>query len=124
VSCSDHVTKTFGAVTAVDDLSLDVADQEFLVLLGPSGSGKSTVLRIVAGLERPTQGTVMIGSRVVNDVAPKDRDVDGVPELRLVSAQDGLREHRVPAPDEGRAESPARRRRAPRRRPARARSTS
>src|SRR5438067_1193221 len=71
----DHVTKRFGDVTAVSDLTLEIADQEFLVLLGPSGCGKSTVLRIVAGLERPTAGHVTIGSKLVDDVAPKDRDV-------------------------------------------------
>jgi multiple sugar transport system ATP-binding protein len=71
----EHVTKVFGDVTAVDDLSLDVHDREFLVLLGPSGCGKSTVLRMIAGLERPTSGTVSISGRVVNNVVPKERDV-------------------------------------------------
>jgi ABC-type sugar transport system ATPase subunit len=71
----DHVTKVFGDVTAVSDLSLDVADREFLVLLGPSGCGKSTVLRMIAGLERPTAGHVFIGGKPIDDVAPKDRDV-------------------------------------------------
>ncbi|HKA03554.1 MAG TPA: ABC transporter ATP-binding protein, partial [Acidimicrobiales bacterium] len=71
----DHVTKRFGDVTAVSDLTLDVADREFLVLLGPSGCGKSTVLRMVAGLEQPTVGHVSIGAKVVDDVAPKERDV-------------------------------------------------
>jgi multiple sugar transport system ATP-binding protein len=71
----DRVTKHFGDVTAVDDLSLDVADQEFLVLLGPSGCGKSTALRMIAGLEDPTDGLIHIGDRIVNDVDPKDRDV-------------------------------------------------
>jgi multiple sugar transport system ATP-binding protein len=71
----EHVTKRFGSVVAVDDLSLEVEPGEFLVLLGPSGCGKSTVLRLVAGLEEPTEGTVRIGGEVVNDVDPKDRDV-------------------------------------------------
>jgi multiple sugar transport system ATP-binding protein len=71
----DHVTKRFDAVAAVDDLDLEIADEEFLVLLGPSGCGKSTALRLVAGLERPTSGHVSIGGRVVDDVEPGDRDV-------------------------------------------------
>ena len=69
------VTKKFGDVTAVDHLDLDVADREFLVLLGPSGCGKSTALRMIAGLEELTEGTITIGDRVVNDVEPKDRDL-------------------------------------------------
>lgn len=73
------VSKVFGrgrqSVTAVDNVTLNVADREFVVLLGPSGCGKTTTLRIVAGLESPTGGTVSIGGRVVNDVSPKDRDV-------------------------------------------------
>jgi multiple sugar transport system ATP-binding protein len=69
------VTKSFDGVEAVDDLSLVIANREFLVLLGPSGCGKSTALRMLAGLEDPTSGEVLIGERVVNDVAPKDRDI-------------------------------------------------
>jgi multiple sugar transport system ATP-binding protein len=69
------VTKRFGDVTAVDNLTLDVADEEFMVLLGPSGCGKSTALRMVAGLEEPTEGTIEIGDRAVNDVEAKDRDI-------------------------------------------------
>ncbi len=71
----DGVTKQFGDTTAVDDLTLHVADGELLVLLGSSGCGKTTALRMVAGLEEVTDGTVSIGARVVNDVDPKDRDV-------------------------------------------------
>lgn len=71
----DGVTKQFGDTTAVDDLTLHVADGELLVLLGSSGCGKTTALRMVAGLEEVTDGTVSIGERVVNDVDPKDRDV-------------------------------------------------
>ncbi len=69
------VSKGFGPVEAVRDFDLEVRDQEFLVLLGPSGCGKSTVLRIVAGLEDPDEGTVTIGGHVVNDLEPKDRDI-------------------------------------------------
>ncbi len=71
----DHVTKQYGEVTAVDDLNLEIQDGEFLVLVGPSGCGKTTSLRMIAGLEEITSGTLRIGERVVNDVAPKDRDI-------------------------------------------------
>jgi ABC-type sulfate/molybdate transport systems ATPase subunit len=71
----EHVTKRFGDVVAVDDLSLEVFDREFLVLLGPSGCGKSTALRMIAGLEVASEGTIQIGDRVVDDVEPKDRNV-------------------------------------------------
>jgi multiple sugar transport system ATP-binding protein len=71
----DRVTKRFGEVVAVNDLSLYVEDKEFLVLVGPSGCGKTTALRLLAGLEEITAGSIMIGDRVVNDVPPKDRDI-------------------------------------------------
>jgi len=71
----DHVTKAFGDVKAVNDLNLEIGDGEFLVLVGPSGCGKSTALRMIAGLEEISSGTVRIEDRVVNDLAPKDRDV-------------------------------------------------
>ncbi|MCE5325292.1 MAG: sn-glycerol-3-phosphate ABC transporter ATP-binding protein UgpC [Planctomycetaceae bacterium] len=70
------VTKVFpGDVTAVDAVSLEIADAEFVVLVGPSGCGKSTTLRMVAGLEEITAGEIRIGDRVVNDTPPKDRDI-------------------------------------------------
>src|ERR687896_971586 len=70
------VSKVFpDGTAAVDDLDLDIPDGGFTVLVGPSGSGKSTALRMVAGLEDATAGTIRIGDRVVNDVAPKDRDI-------------------------------------------------
>ena len=72
----DEATKVYpGPVVALDRLTLDVADGEFLILVGPSGCGKSTALRMVAGLERISDGTISIGDRVVNDVPPKDRDI-------------------------------------------------
>ncbi len=71
----DHVTKEFGEVVAISDLDIFVEDKEFLVLVGPSGCGKSTALRCVAGLEEVTEGRILIGDRVVNDIAPKDRDI-------------------------------------------------
>jgi multiple sugar transport system ATP-binding protein len=71
-----EVTKEFeGGTVAVDNLSLEVADGEFMILVGPSGCGKTTALRMVAGLERPTSGVVRIGERVVNEVSPRNRDI-------------------------------------------------
>jgi multiple sugar transport system ATP-binding protein len=71
----DHVTKKYGDVLAVNDLTIQVQDREFLVLVGPSGCGKSTGLRLIAGLEEISSGDIYIGDRRVNDVAPKDRDI-------------------------------------------------
>jgi multiple sugar transport system ATP-binding protein len=72
----DHLTKRFpGGTLAVDDISLTVADGEFLVLVGPSGCGKSTVLRMIAGLEEATAGDISIGGQVVTNLAPKERDI-------------------------------------------------
>ena len=72
----EHVDKIYpGNVKAVDDFNLEIRDGEFVVLVGPSGCGKSTTLRMVAGLEEISAGTVRIGERVVNEVPPKDRDI-------------------------------------------------
>ena len=72
----DNVSKRYGTdVLAVDDLSLDVGEGEFLILVGPSGCGKTTALRMVAGLEEITSGEIRIGDRVVNDLAPTERDI-------------------------------------------------
>ena len=71
----EHVTKRWGNVVGVDDLSIDVADKEFVVYVGPSGCGKSTALRLLAGLESISEGKIYIGDRPVNDVKPKDRDI-------------------------------------------------
>ncbi len=70
-----HVWKKFGDFTALNDLNLEIQDKEFLVLVGPSGCGKTTALRCLAGLEEVSDGEVLIGDRVVNDVPPKDRDI-------------------------------------------------
>ena len=70
-----NVTKKFGDVIAVNNLSLDIPDREFLVLVGPSGCGKSTALRMVAGLETPTEGDIFIGDNFVNNLLPKQRDI-------------------------------------------------
>ncbi|MCL2814565.1 MAG: sn-glycerol-3-phosphate ABC transporter ATP-binding protein UgpC [Oscillospiraceae bacterium] len=71
-----HMYKKFpGGVTAVSDFTLDIKDKEFLILVGPSGCGKTTTLRMIAGLEEITEGELFIGDKLVNDVAPKDRDI-------------------------------------------------
>jgi multiple sugar transport system ATP-binding protein len=71
----ERISKHFGTVRVIENIDLQIADREFLVLVGPSGCGKSTALRLIAGLEEITAGTIRIGERVVNDVAPKDRDI-------------------------------------------------
>jgi multiple sugar transport system ATP-binding protein len=106
----DHVSKRFDDVAAVDDLTLEVADEEFLVLLGPSGCGKSTALRMIAGLEDPTSGTITIGDRVVNDVEAKDRDIAMVfqsyalyPHMTVRrNIEFPLRSRKVPSSERGR----------------------
>ncbi|HVT58011.1 MAG TPA: sn-glycerol-3-phosphate ABC transporter ATP-binding protein UgpC [Thermoanaerobaculia bacterium] len=71
----EHVKKSFGGVTVIDDLSLGIEDHEFMVLVGPSGCGKSTALRMIAGLEEISGGTIAIGGRIVNDEPPNGRDI-------------------------------------------------
>src|SRR5438552_18478609 len=72
----DRVSKVYsGGVKGVNDLTLEISDGEFMVLVGPSGCGKSTALRSIAGLEEITSGTITIGGRVVNNLPPKDRDI-------------------------------------------------
>src|SRR3954453_12462544 len=71
----DHISKVFGDVLAVDDVSLRVEDGEFMVLVGPSGCGKSTILRMIAGLEEVTAGVVEVGDEQVTDLEPKERDI-------------------------------------------------
>jgi len=72
-----HITKRYPGTTvpAVEDLNLSIEDKEFIILVGPSGCGKSTVLRMIAGLEEITDGEIFIGDRLINEVAPKDRDI-------------------------------------------------
>jgi multiple sugar transport system ATP-binding protein len=111
----DHVTKVYpGGVPAVNDLSLDIPDGDFMVFVGPSGSGKSTALRMVAGLEDLTKGTIRIGDRVVNDLPPRDRDIAMVfqnyalyPHMTVAeNLAFGLQLHKTP---KGRAAPPGRR---------------
>ena len=74
----DNVTKQYGKVQAINPISFEVKNKEFMVLVGPSGCGKSTLLRMVAGLEDITSGNISIGDKVVNDLPPKDRDISVV----------------------------------------------
>src|SRR6266566_5830009 len=71
----EHIYKRFNKTEVVHDISIDIKDKEFMVLVGPSGCGKSTCLRMVAGLEEPSEGQIFIGDRMVNGVDPKDRDI-------------------------------------------------
>src|SRR6187399_2496889 len=75
VTLKDLVKEYEGGVRVVDRISMAIEDREFVVLVGPSGCGKSTTLRMIAGLEEITSGTIQIGEQVVNDVPPKDRDI-------------------------------------------------
>jgi multiple sugar transport system ATP-binding protein len=103
----DHVTKAFGDTKAVNDLELTIPDGEFMVLVGPSGCGKSTALRMLAGLERVTNGRILIGDRVINNVAPQHRDIAMVfqsyalyPHMTVYdNLAFGLRNQRVPKKD-------------------------
>src|SRR5881409_625098 len=104
----EHVTKRFADdVVALDDLSLEVGDGEFLILVGPSGCGKTTALRLVAGLEKPSSGFIQIGDRVVNDVTPRDRDIAMVfqnyalyPHMTVYrNLAFGLKERKTPKPE-------------------------
>jgi ABC-type sugar transport system ATPase subunit len=99
------VDKRFGAVEAVSSLNLEIADGEFMVLVGPSGSGKTTALRMLAGLEAITAGSIYIGDREVNRVAPRERDIAMVfqdyalyPQMTVFdNLAFGLRRRKVPA---------------------------
>ena len=71
----DSVAKRYGDVPVIENLNLHIDDGELMVLVGPSGCGKSTALRMIAGLENISGGTISIGNRVVNNIAPKDRDI-------------------------------------------------
>jgi len=103
----DHVTKAFGDTKAVNDLELEIQDGEFMVLVGPSGCGKSTALRMLAGLEKVSDGRILIGDRVVNNVAPQHRDIAMVfqsyalyPHMTVYdNLAFGLRNQKVPKKD-------------------------
>ncbi len=101
----ENVSKEFaGGTRAVDDLTLDIPDGEFLILVGPSGCGKTTALRLIAGLEKPTAGTIRIGADTVNGISPRDRDIAMVfqnyalyPHMTVWrNLAFGLRERRTP----------------------------
>jgi multiple sugar transport system ATP-binding protein len=103
----EHVSKQFGETTVVRDVSLEIQDKEFLVLVGPSGCGKSTILRMIAGLEDVSDGDIYIGDRLLNDVSAKDRDIAMVfqnyalyPHMSVFdNLAYGLRQRHTPRPD-------------------------
>jgi multiple sugar transport system ATP-binding protein len=103
----EHVTKQFGDTKAVDDLMLEIHDGEFMVLVGPSGCGKTTALRMLSGLEKTTSGRILIGDRVVNNIAPQHRDIAMVfqsyalyPHMTVYdNLAFGLRNQKVPKKD-------------------------
>ena len=78
-----HVTKRFGQLAAVDDVSIDIKEGEFFVLLGPSGCGKTTLLRMIAGFEVPTEGQILIDGQDMANVPPNKRPVDGPATFRV-----------------------------------------
>lgn len=99
-----EVGKSFGSVTAVDDVSLQIHEGEFFAMLGPSGSGKTTILRMIAGFEKPDRGTIVLGDRDITNDAPFDRDVNTVfqdyalfPHMTVLeNVEYGLKVRRVP----------------------------
>src|SRR2546425_12429681 len=110
-----NLYKASGHVTAVNDMNLAIKDREFVVLVGPSGCGKSTTLRMIAGLEEISAGTIAIGGRIVNHLQPKDRDIAMVFQnyalYRHMSVRDnlafGLRNRRGAPPRVDPAATPA-----------------
>ena len=95
-----HVSKHFGNFHALDDVSIDVDGGSLTALLGPSGSGKSTLLRIIAGLEQPDEGEILLAGEDATDSPPQKRGVGlRLPALRGLQAHDGARQHRVRAED-------------------------
>jgi len=105
-----NVSKKYGDVAVLQDLDLEIADREFMVLVGPSGCGKSTALRLIAGLEQLSGGEISIGGRVVNDLPPRDRDIAMVfqsyalyPHMTVrENLEFGLRMRRTPAAERNR----------------------
>src|SRR6187549_779201 len=103
----DKIRKAYGTNVVIESLDLEVRDREFMVLVGPSGCGKSTALRMVAGLEEISAGTISIGGRVVNDLPPKDRDIAMVfqsyalyPHMTVrENLEFGLRMRKTPRPE-------------------------
>ena len=89
----EHINKTYpNGFQAVKDFNLEITPLSQSIFVGPSGCGKSTTLRMIAGLEEISSGTLKIGDKVMNDVEPKDRDIAiGIPELRSVSSYDCIR---------------------------------
>ncbi len=90
----DNLKKSYGKVDVIHGISMDIDNGELIVVVGPSGCGKSTLLRMVAGLEKITEGTVTIGERVVNDLEPRERDIAMVfQNYALYPAHVSLQQH-------------------------------
>ena len=86
-----HINKVYpNGFEAVKDFNLEIQDKEFIIFVGPSGCGKSTTLRMIAGLEDISSGELRIGDKLVNDVEPKDRYCDGIPELCVIPTYDSI----------------------------------
>ena len=97
-----NLTKQFGRLVAVNDVSLDIQEGEFFTIVGPSGSGKTTLLRMLGGLEKPTAGDIYLARRAGQPGARQPAaDLHGLPVARALQSQDGRPEHRVLAEDAG-----------------------
>ena len=90
-----NVSKSFASTQVLNDINIDIAEGEFVVLVGPSGCGKSTLLNTIAGLENVTAGQIEIAGQDVTHTVPADRDCNGFSVLRALSEYDGGKEHYI-----------------------------
>ena len=99
----ESIVKAYGSIEVVHGIDLEVAEKEFVVLVGPSGCGKSTTLRMIAGLEDITAGQISIDDRIVNRIAPKDRDVAMVFQNYALPSSQSIRKYCIRTPHSKRA---------------------